>query len=493
MNMRAETTENLFRRVREIVRMGTWEVDLVNETVEWSNVTRKIHEVEDDYTPTIEKGIFFYKEGENREKIRELFNKCITEQVEFDVDLEIITAKGNSVWVRSIGTPVIENGKCTRVYGLLQDITESKQNLKRLELKEEQFRRTFDYSAIGMALVSLKGNWLRVNNQLCEMLGYSKEEFLDLTFQDITHPDDLNADLENVSKMLKGQLDSYEMEKRYFHKNGEIVWAVLSVSMVKDADNKPLHFVSQITNISERKKAEMQEKKLLKVTNEQNNRLLNFAHIVSHNLRSHSGNIRLLIDLTKEQAQECTGNEFFPLLDQASENLEETIVHLNQVAVMNLSANQELEPLSLNSFIAKAIGNVKALLYDSEGELVDKAEQDYTVKAIPAYLESVILNYLTNSIKYRSEDRKLRIVVDTDRVGDFIKLSVSDNGRGIDLNRHGEKLFGMYKVFHKHKDARGIGLFITKNQVEAMGGRIEVESEPGQGTTFHTYLPYEKD
>ena len=326
---------------------------------------------------------------------------------------------------------------------------------------------------------------------MCDMLGYSQNEFYDLTFQDITHPEDLESDLNNVRKMLLGKLDSYEMEKRYIHKNGDIVWAVLYVSMVKDANDDPLHFVSQITDISQRKAAELKEKKLQNVTNKQNERLLNFAHIVSHNLRSHSGNIRLLIDLTKEQSPECTKTEFFPLLDQASGNLEETIVHLNQVAVMNITASEELRPLSINSYIEKAIGNVRALLHESKGQMETEIKQDFMVKAIPAYLESIILNYLTNSIKYRSGERPLKIVIGTERVDESVRLSVSDNGRGIDLERHAKKLFGMYNVFHKHKDARGIGLFITKNQVETMGGKIEVESEPNVGTTFYTYLPYE--
>jgi PAS domain S-box-containing protein len=491
--MREEIQERLFNRVKQIVRIGTWEVDVQNQTVEWSSVTKEIHEVSEDYEPTIEKGIGFFKEGDSRDRIQEIFGKCIEDHEEFDVELEILTDKGNEKWVRSIGTPVIEDGKCVSVYGLFQDIDEKTRTLKSLKVREEQFRRTFDYSAIGMALVSLQGQWLRVNSQLTSIIGYSPEEFIELSFQDITHPEDLDTDMKYVKQMLDGERDSYQMEKRYIHKNGEIVWTVLSVSIVKDALGNPLHFVSQITNITERKVAEERANGLLKVTNQQNERLLNFAHIVSHNLRSHSGNIRLLIDLSKDQAPECTQNEFFPLLDQASGNLEETIVHLIQVAVMNISGSQELELLGVKGYIEKAIGNVRALIHEADGEIVNKLNKDYAVRAIPAYLESIVLNFLTNSIKYRSEDRPLKIIVDAEKSGGYVKLSVTDNGRGIDLKRHRKKLFGMYKTFHKHKDARGVGLFITKNQIEAMEGKVEVESTPGIGTTFHTYLKHEEN
>ena len=113
---------------------------------------------------------------------------------------------------------------------------------------------------------------------------------------------------------------------------------------------------------------------------------------------------------------------------------------------------------------------------------------EINVLAVPAYLESIILNLITNAIKYKSPDRPVVLKIKSGMEGDFAFLSIADNGLGIDLDRHGSKLFGMYKTFHSHPEARGIGLFISKNQIEAMGGHIEVESEMGKGTTFTTYF-----
>ncbi len=115
---------------------------------------------------------------------------------------------------------------------------------------EERFRGAFDYAAIGMALVARDGRWLKVNRSLCEIVGYSEEEMLGLTFQDITHPDDLDADLAHVRDMLNGASRYYHMEKRYFRKDGQVVWIQLSVSMVHDAAGQPLHFIAQIQDIS---------------------------------------------------------------------------------------------------------------------------------------------------------------------------------------------------------------------------------------------------
>lgn len=118
------------------------------------------------------------------------------------------------------------------------------------------FRRAFDDAAIGMALLSLEGNWLRVNRAVCEFTGYSEEELLHLKFQDITHPDDLELDLQHVDGLVRGETLSYEMEKRYLRRDGKIVWALLSVSLAVDDEKRPLFFISQIQNITARKNAE---------------------------------------------------------------------------------------------------------------------------------------------------------------------------------------------------------------------------------------------
>lgn len=122
--------------------------------------------------------------------------------------------------------------------------------------RENLFSTSFEFAAIGKALVGLNGQWLRVNKSLCNMLGYTREELLQKTFQDITYPDDLDLDLQNVQQLLSGKITSYQMEKRYLHKNGSIVWANLSVTLVRKADHQPDFFISQIENISRRKEIE---------------------------------------------------------------------------------------------------------------------------------------------------------------------------------------------------------------------------------------------
>src|SRR5713226_9840359 len=141
---------------------------------------------------------------------------------------------------------------------MVHEPSSSESRRMELELREseERFRGAFESAAIGMALVAPDGRWLRVNPSLCRIVGYSPEELLATTFQAITHPEDLDTDVEFAQRMLGGSIPHYQMEKRYFHKDGHLVWILLSVSLVRDADGRPLYFVSQIQDIGARKQAE---------------------------------------------------------------------------------------------------------------------------------------------------------------------------------------------------------------------------------------------
>ena len=143
-----------------------------------------------------------------------------------------------------------------RLTGIVTDITERKRVEDTLRESEERFSGAFEHAPIGVALVSPDGRWLKVNRALCDLVGYSEAELLTRTFQDITHPEDLEVDLENVRRMIAGEIRSYQMEKRYVHARGHLVTVLLNVSLVRDGQGQPRYFISQIQDITERKLAE---------------------------------------------------------------------------------------------------------------------------------------------------------------------------------------------------------------------------------------------
>ena len=215
---------------------------------------------------------------------------------------------------------------------------------------------------------------------------------------------------------------------------------------------------------------------------EQNKRLLNFSYIVSHNLRSHTSNINSISTLLENENDESEREELISLLKKVSESLNETMYNLNEV--INIQSNTHLnkEKLNLNLYITNTINVLSEQIHIKNVVINNSIEDTTLVHYNPAYLESILLNFISNAIKYSSPNRQP--IIDISYNSSNYELKIADNGLGIDLVKHGDTIFGMYKTFHKNSDSRGLGLFITKNQIEAMGGSIQVESEIDKGTTF---------
>src|SRR5829696_1021341 len=175
----------------------------------------------------------------------------------FRVEYRRITRDGRVIWILDEGVLVRDDAGRPRHWQSVQlDITDRKRAEEELRQSEERFRTAFDHAAIGMSLVALDGRFLRVNAALCDLTGYSEPELLTKTFQEITHPDDLEADLAQVDRLLAGEMRAFHMEKRYLRKDGEVIWIRLSCALVRDAQGAPLHLIGQLEDITERQRAE---------------------------------------------------------------------------------------------------------------------------------------------------------------------------------------------------------------------------------------------
>lgn len=240
------------------------------------------------------------------------------------------------------------------------------------------------------------------------------------------------------------------------------------------------------TDISDQKEKELELAKMLEILNTQNNKLLNFAHIVSHNLRTHSGNIKSLLDLHKEEL--LSDFDTLSNIQIVSDELFSTIENLNDLVNIHTVKDKEIEHLNLNVYINKVLDVLHDSIKQKDIVVLNYIQSSATIDCLPAYLESILLNIVTNAIKYSDQKKVPKIIFTSDENDDFIILNIKDNGLGIDLNKYKDSIFGLYKTFHKNNDARGVGLYLTKNQIENMGGKIEVESTLHLGSTFKIYF-----
>ena len=353
--------------------------------------------------------------------------------------------------------------------------------------KEKEFRAIFDQAPVGIAKIDTHtGKFITVNNEFSSITGYTREELLQIDFQHITHPDDLNANLKDKDLLIKGIIKDLQFEKRYINKSGSVVWINLYISILLKKEGVVRSHIAIIEDITHKKRAQEELKESFNLVSDQNKRLLNFSYIVSHNLRSHTSNIELIAELMETSKSKEEQDEMIQLLKKVSKSLDETMKNLNDVVNIRTNINLKTENLILYDYIEKTIKLFDCEILNTAAEIRNNVSKNITLDYNVAYLESILYNFISNAIRYKHPDRKPDISLDFNVQKKA--LSIADNGIGIDLNRNKEELFGMYKTFNNNPDAKGIGLFLSKNQIDALGGSVDVQSELGKGSTFTIYF-----
>ncbi len=481
--------EELLSKALNVARIGGWEFDLISNQLSWTAITKEIHEVSPDYVPSLEEGINFYRAGEHRDAISELVGEALRSGKPWDTELQIVTGKGKELWVRAKGEAEMVDNRCVRLFGTLQDIDEKKKTALEYQKVSERLAIATQAADIGIWDYDVTQNKLIWDDFMYKIYGIRKADFSGEVeaWEASVHPDDKERCQKEVERALAGEKE-FKSEFRVIWPNQEVRFIKAESTVRRDAHGNPLRMIGVNWDITAEKNAEKKLKNLVEITSAQNESLLNFAHIVSHNLRSHSSNLSMLSGFLSKESRATEKASLVKLLGDASESLNETVSHLNEVVQVKTSAQEKLKCVMLYDSIKQVEKNLSVLIKEKGVKRTIKVHKDITINAIPAYLDSVLLNLFTNSIKYSAPERAPIIKIEAREKRDQVVVTFTDNGLGIDLEKYGKKLFGMYKTFHRHKDARGIGLFITKNQVEAMNGKIEVASTVNQGTTFTLYF-----
>ncbi len=322
---------------------------------------------------------------------------------------------------------------------------------------------------------------------LPEVVGKMPKEFL-------FGPDSDPAHFERmINEVLTGK--SFTEINLNYTKTGEKYWASTDVTPIRDKEGTIIQYIGIQKNITESKEAEARQLEMTKVLFEQNRDLHQFTYIISHNLRAPVANTLGLAELlTKVDVQS-------PMFQTALYNLKETAFKMDTVlrdlnlilSVRDKLSVEEFVAVDVATVIEQAAYDFQELLADCKAEVEIDIEKGLIVKGIRAYLHSIFYNLFSNSLKYRAPDRVLEIKVkcyDSEKRGPAITFS--DNGTGFDMTKAGDDVFKLYKRFHKNKNGRGMGLFLVKTHIEAMGGSIEVTSQLNAGTRFliHFGLPH---
>jgi PAS domain S-box-containing protein len=253
--------ENRYELAVSAARLPVWQYDVCSDTVTGNAYWHRTmgHELTDAEALHGVDTWLSNIHPDDVERHRKVFTPEATDHTGFyQSEYRIRLPNGKHKWLLDRGRVVerAPDGAPTKVIGISLDIDAPKRMEMDLRESEQRFRGAFEFAAIGMALVAPDGRWLRVNRSLCAIVGYTADELLATDFQSITHVGDLDTDVDHVRRMLDGSLSHYDMEKRYLHKDGHIVWVLLSVSLVRDAMGRPMYFVSQIQDITDRKLAE---------------------------------------------------------------------------------------------------------------------------------------------------------------------------------------------------------------------------------------------
>ncbi len=499
--------EEIWSKTSDIARIGVWDLDLADKKVNWDKVTKEIHEVGEDYVPEFKTAIDFYKEGKSREAIQSMVDHTAETGEPFDAELEITTASGRSKWIRTIGQAEYDKGECIRLYGLFQDIDQIKNAQYALDKVNQELTAILD-SGTNVSIIStdLDGVITHFSKGAEALLGYSMEEMVGITTPNVLHCEEevrergIELSTE-YGRNIHGFDVFTEAVKRGGYENREWTYiskderrfpVQLAVTGIRDSDGNLKGYLGVATDISEIKQKEERLKEVnenlealaARLTN-QNRQLANFAQITSHNLRAPVSNLLALLNLYNDSTDQADRDMLIEKFGTVITHLFETLNDLMEALKIQEQTPQQTEQVSFQKVFDKTLELLSGQILEHQIQVDFEFDEASEIRYNSDYMDSIFLNLMSNAIKYRSTNRQAWMSVKTlrDEEGN-IELHVEDNGLGINMKRHAEKLFGLHKTFHRNPDAKGVGLYLTKTQIVAMGGNIKAYSEIDKGTKF---------
>jgi PAS domain S-box-containing protein len=489
----------------------TWHVN--TQTVFWTPEFDTLFDYEPDGTTRSYQDWLDRVHPEDRDRVSAELQKTIDLNIpEYRCEYRIVWRDGQIRWIDGVGELQPDTtGEFPTMSGLVYDITERKHMETSLQASEQLFRHTFEYTSVGFCHVALNGTWLRVNQKLCEIVGYSEAELLDTTFQAITEPADLAEDLALVKQLVDGEIGEYTLEKRYIHKQGHHVWVNLTVSLMHQVKRDgcmgaPQHFLAAVQDITERKQleflAQSQTEDLHRLNRsllltqqqlkERNLELDAFVYTVSHDLKAPLRSISNLSEWIEEDLQDRlldSDRSQFTLLRQRVQRMDALIHGLLQYSRVG-TQELEIQVIDINRLVAETIDS----LAPPAGLTIEIVSPLPTLSTKRILLTQIFANLIGNAIEHHDRPDG-RIEVGVEDLGDIYRFSIADDGPGISPGADRLQIFEMFRTLKPSVSTKntGIGLALVKKIVEGEGGRIwvaeDASSSPLPGACFYFTWP----
>jgi PAS domain S-box-containing protein len=457
-------------------------------------------------------GVFGYKKEDVGENLQWWFEKIHPEDsLKMSVKLysfieqktekwqdyyRFMCADGTYKYVFDRGFLVMDDDRnVIRMIGAIQDITKQKEEEQRLKLLETVITQTKDTVIITETSNTEKElpKIVFVNPAFSKMTGYKSKEVIGKNATILMNKFSVRNDIKKLAEVIKKK-EEFTFEALNKRKNGEQYWVNLTMIPITNKDNQHSHWISIQRDISVEKEREKEREHLISELTQNNKDLKQFSYITSHNLRAPLSNLTGLLNLVEDipiENQEL--KEIISGFSKSTHQLNETINDLVNVIIIKDSPSIQKEGIVIKDVFENVFNQLSFLIGVKKPIIKMDLNKDQIVYLNKSYIESILLNLMSNSLRYCDPIRQLKISISSKKVGNETIITFKDNGIGIDLERNKDKVFGLYQRFHDYPDSKGLGLYLVKSQVESMGGTISIDSTVGVGTTFTIIFKNNKD
>ena len=347
-----------------------------------------------------------------------------------------------------------------------------------------KFENFFELSPDLLCIAGFDGYFKKINPAVSNLLGYSKQELMERPITEIVHPDDRELTISS-QQTARNNGPLLNFENRYLTSEGNIVWLSWTSMAVKE--EQLIYAIAK--NITHKKIFEEERNIQLANLTKINKDLKQLSYTTSHDLRTPIGNLLSLIKLIDYTKITDPNNlKYLKFIQQSAESISQAVNDSVDLLIQKDQVNVEVEDLNLNEILNKVLIPIKSFIINSNATIKVDFSTLETIKFNKAYLESIFLNLITNSIKYSRQDISPEINIYSKRENGVNQLIISDNGSGFDLEKFKGKIFGLNQTFHNDNDSKGIGLYLVYNHVNNLGGRIILESKVNEGATFTIFF-----